>query len=136
MNITLRQLSYFTALAEERHFGRAAARVHVTQPALSTQIRELEERLGGALIDRADRAFRLTPAGQEVLASARRIAAEVERMQVAARWQEGLAGRLKLGIIPTVAPYLLPEALPLLRSRDVTLDLRLREAQTEVLLGE
>ncbi len=136
MNITLRQLSYFTALAEERHFGRAAARVHVTQPALSTQIRELEERLGGALIDRSDRAFRLTPAGQEVLASARRIAAEVERMQVAARWQEGLAGRLKLGIIPTVAPYLLPEALPLLRSRDVTLDLRLREAQTEVLLGE
>ncbi len=136
MNITLRQLSYFTALADERHFGRAAVRVHVTQPALSTQIRELEERLGGALIDRSDRTFRLTPAGQEVLASARRIAVEVERMQVAARWQEGLAGRLKLGIIPTVAPYLLPEALPLLRARDVTLDLRLREAQTEVLLGE
>ena len=136
MNITLRQLSYFLALAETRHFGRAAQAVHVTQPALSTQIRELEERLGAALIDRSDRAFRLTPAGQEVRASARRIMAELERMEAAARWQDGLHGRLKLGIIPTVAPYLLPEALPGLRGRDVTLDLRLREAQTEVLLAE
>jgi LysR family hydrogen peroxide-inducible transcriptional activator len=136
MNITLRQLSYFIALAETRHFGRAAARAHVTQPALSTQIRELEERLGTTLIDRADRAFRLTPGGQEVLASARRIMAEIERMEATARWQAGLHGRLKLGIIPTVAPYLLPEALPRLRARDVTLDLRLREAQTAVLLEE
>ena len=90
MNITLRQLSYFVALAEERHFGRAAARVHVTQPALSTQIRELEGRLGAPLLDRSDRAFRLTPAGDEVLASARRIMGEVERMEAAARWQDGL----------------------------------------------
>lgn len=136
MNITLRQLSYFIALAEARHFGRAAERVHVTQPALSTQVKELEERIGTVLIDRSERAFRLTPSGHEVLASARRIMAEVERMEAAARWQDGLHGRLKLGIIPTVAPYLLPEALPALRARDVTLDLKLREAQTEVLLGE
>lgn len=136
MNVTLRQLAYFIALAETRHFGRAAKAVHVTQPALSTQIRELEDRLGAPLVDRSGRAFRLTPAGQEVLGSARRIMAEMERMHTAARWQEGLAGRLKLGIIPTVAPYLLPEALPRLRARDVTLDLRLREAQTEVLLAE
>jgi LysR family transcriptional regulator, hydrogen peroxide-inducible genes activator len=136
MNITLRQLASFIALAEERHYGRAAARVHVTQPALSTQMRELETRIGAPLIDRSERAFRLTPAGQEVLASARRITAELERMEVAARWQDGLHGRLKLGIIPTVAPYLLPEALPRLRARDVTLDLKLREAQTEVLLGD
>jgi len=136
MNITLRQLSYFIALAETRHFGRAAARAHVTQPALSTQIRELEERLGTTLIDRSDRAFRLTPGGQEVLASARRIMAEIERMEAGARWRDGLHGRLKLGIIPTVAPYLLPEALPGLRARDVTLDLRLREAQTAILLDE
>lgn len=136
MNITLRQLSYFIALAEERHFGRAAARVHVTQPALSTQIRELEDRIGAPLVDRSGRSFNLTPAGQDVLASAHRIMAEMERMQANARWQDGLRGRLKLGIIPTVAPYLLPCALPLLRARDVTLDLRLREAQTEVLLGE
>jgi len=136
MNITLRQLSYFIALAETRHFGRAAAAVHVTQPALSTQIRELEDRLGAELVDRSDRAFRLTPAGQEVLASARRIMAEVDRLHAATRWETGLHGRLKLGVIPTVAPYLLPEALPRLRARDVTLDLRLREAQTEVLLAE
>ncbi|GGD32230.1 LysR substrate-binding domain-containing protein [Sinisalibacter lacisalsi] len=136
MDITFRQLAYFIALAETRHFGRAAARAHVTQPALSTQIRELEERLGTTLIDRSDRRFRLTPGGQEVLASARRIMAEIERMQASARWQTGLHGRLKLGIIPTVAPYLLPEALPRLRARDVTLDLRLREAQTAVLLDE
>ncbi len=136
MNITLRQLSYFIALAETRHFGQAAARVHVSQPALSTQIRELEDRMGAALLDRSDRAFRLTPAGQEVLASARRIMAEVERMEASTRWQDGLHGRLKIGVIPTVAPYLLPEALPMLRARDVTLDLKLREAQTEVLLAE
>jgi len=136
MKITLRQLTYFVALAEARHFGRAAARVHVTQPALSTQVKEFEQRIGALLIARSERAFRLTPAGQEVLASARRIMAEVERMEAAARWQDGLHGRLKLGIIPTVAPYLLPVALPVLRARDVTLDLKLREAQTEVLLGE
>lgn len=134
MNVTFRQLSYFVALAEERHFGRAAERVHVTQPALSTQVRELEERLGAALIDRSDRSFRLTPAGDEVLASARRIMGEVERMEAMARWQDGLTGRLKLGMIPTVAPYLLPRALDLLRARASDLDLRLREAPTEKLL--
>lgn len=134
MNITLRQLSYFVALAENRHFGRAAERVHVSQPALSTQVRELEERLGAALVDRSDRSFRLTPAGDEVLASARRIMAEVERMEAVARWQEGLTGRLKLGMIPTVAPYLLPQALAYIRARTRGLDLRLQEAKTERLL--
>ncbi len=129
-------MCHSSARAEERHFGRAAGRVHVTQPALSTQIRELEDRIGTALVDRSGRSFSLTPAGQDVLASARRILGEMERMEANARWQDGLRGRLKLGIIPTVAPYLLPPALPLLRARDVTLDLRLREAQTEVLLGE
>ena len=134
MKVTFRQLNYFVALAEERHFGRAAARVHVTQPALSTQIRALEDRLGAPLIDRSDRAFRLTPAGDEVRASALRIMAEVERMEAAAHWQEGLTGRLKLGMIPTVAPYLLPRALAYFRSRAQGLDLRLREAKTEQLL--
>lgn len=134
MNVTLRQLNYLIALAEERHFGRAAERAHVTQPALSTQIRELEDRLGAPLIDRSDRTVRLTPAGHEVLASARRIMGEVERMEAAARWQDGLSGRLKLGMIPTVAPYLLPQALALIRARTKGLDLRLREAKTETLL--
>ena len=136
MDITLRQLAYFLTLAETRHFGRAAELNHVTQPALSTQLREMEERLGTKLIERAGRAFQITPAGQEVLRSARTIRAEMERMNDAVRWQEGLSGQLRLGVIPTVAPYLLPVALPLLRARDLSLDLRVREAQTADLLAD
>ncbi|HEX9859386.1 MAG TPA: LysR substrate-binding domain-containing protein [Paracoccaceae bacterium] len=134
MTITLRQLSYFLALAEERHFGRAADRVHVTQPALSMQIRDLEVALGAALVERAPRDVRLTAAGREVEARARRVLAEVAELEALAR-QHGLTGRLNLGVIPTVAPYLLPEALPLLRAADITRDLRLREATTDVLLA-
>ncbi|WP_137700539.1 LysR substrate-binding domain-containing protein [Marimonas lutisalis] len=136
MDITLRQLTYFIALAETRHFGRAAERCHVTQPALSVQIRELEDRLGAQLIAREGRQPALTPAGQEVLASARRVMGELDRMQDAVRWQGGLSGRLKLGVIPTVAPYLLPVALPMLRARDLSLDLRVREAQTDQILSD
>lgn len=136
MNVTLRQLSYFLALAEARHFGRAAEIAHVSQPALSTQIKEMEARMGAKLIDRRERGVRLTPAGQEVLQAARRIMGEVARMEDAVRWQAGLRGRLRLGVIPTVAPYLLPVALPMLRARDVSLDLRVREAQTAVLVSD
>lgn len=134
MTVTLRQLGYFLALAEERHFGRAADRVHVTQPALSMQIKDLEDGLGTALVERMPRDVRLTAAGREVEARARRILAEVAGLEAAAR-QQGLTGRLNLGVIPTVAPYLLPEALPRLRAADITRDLRLREALTDVLLA-
>ena len=134
MPITLRQLSYFVALAEERSFARAAERVHVTQPALSMQIREMEANLGTPLVERLPRDLRLTPAGREVLGRARRILAEVQELDGVAR-QGGLSGRLNIGVIPTVAPYLLPEALPALRARDITRDLRLREATTDVLLA-
>ena len=133
MSLTLRQLTYFVALAEERSFVRAAERVHVTQPALSMQIREMEAGLGVALVDRLPRDLRLTPAGREVLGRARRILAEVQDLDGVAR-RGGLAGRLNIGVIPTVAPYLLPVALPALRSSDITRDLRVREATTEVLL--
>jgi LysR family hydrogen peroxide-inducible transcriptional activator len=136
MNVTLRQLTYFIALSETRHFGRAAERCHVTQPALSTQIREMEDRVGVQLIERQGRGLRLTPAGQAVLRSALAIRGEVETMQEAVRWQDGLSGRLWLGVIPTVAPYLLPVALPMLRAGDVSLDLRVREAQTSTLLDD
>lgn len=136
MEITLRQLSYFVALTETRHFGRAAEHCHVTQPALSTQIREMEERLGSQLFDRRGRGLALTPAGQAVLRSARVILGEVETMQETVRWQGGLRGQLRLGVIPTVAPYLLPVALPLLRAADLSLDLRVREAQTGSLLED
>lgn len=135
MKISLRQLSYFLALAEERHFGRAAERVHVTQPALSMQIREMEATLGVALVERHPRELRLTAEGREVERRARRILAEVAELEAVAR-QQGLARRVNLGVIPTVAPYLLPEVLPMLRGRDIPQDLRVREATTEALLAE
>jgi LysR family transcriptional regulator, hydrogen peroxide-inducible genes activator len=135
MDITLRQLSYFMALAETRHFGRAAEKVHVSQPALSVQIRELEQRLGVALLE-PGRAVVLTSAGHEVLASAQHVMGILREMQDGLRLREGLSGRLKLGVIPTVAPYLLPKILPLLRAQAPDLDLRVREAQTDELLND
>lgn len=136
MGITLRQLSYLTALAEEAHFGRAAARVHVTQPALSMQIRELESALGLKLVDRLPRGVRLTRAGHEVMARASRILAEVREMESAAR-RGAFGGVVTLGVIPTLAPYLVPPALAALRgAADLPQDLRLREAETETLLRE
>jgi LysR family hydrogen peroxide-inducible transcriptional activator len=135
MDITLRQLEYFIALAEARGFGAAAEKVFVTQPALSVQIRELEARIGAQLVIRDRRGISLTPAGQEVLRSAYRMRAELIAMQSAVRWQEGLTGRLKLGVIPTVAPYLLPKALPLIAARYPGVDLRVREAMTHELLA-
>lgn len=136
MNITLRQLQYFIALSETRHFGRAAERVHISQPALSVQIAALEATLAAQLVDRGGRGVILTPTGHAVAAHARKVMAEMRALQDAARSERGLSGQLTLGVIPTVAPYLLPVALPLLRARNVTLDLRVREAQTEVLLDD
>lgn len=127
MALTIKQLSYFLALTQERHFGRAAAKVHVTQPALSMQIREMEEGLGMALLERG-RDLRLTPAGREVAARAARILADVAEIEAMAR-RQSLGGRVNIGIIPTVAPYLLPRLLP-----RITTELRLREAQTDALL--
>jgi len=128
MPLTLRQLTYFLALAEERHFGNAAARVHVTQPALSMQIREMEDGLGLPLIERG-RDIRLTPAGREVARRAARVLADVAEIESMAR-RQALGGRLNIGIIPTVAPYLLPDLLPRL-----PLELRVREAQTDQLMA-
>lgn len=134
MNLTLRQMRYFQALADAGSFAGAAARVHVTQPALSQQIKEMETQLGFALAERLPREVRLTRAGQEVLERVRQILAQVDDLEQAARWQDGLSGRLQLGLIPTVAPYLLPLALTRLRARDLTLELRVREAQTSTLI--
>ena len=135
MPLTLRQLTYFTALAEEKHFARAAERVHVSQPALSMQIRDLEAVLGLQLLERNPRDLRLTPAGREVLARAGRILAEVRDLQALGR-VAGQVGRVQIGVIPTVAPYLLPPVLARLRAADISRDLRVREARTEVLLDD
>ncbi|MFC2967386.1 hydrogen peroxide-inducible genes activator [Acidimangrovimonas pyrenivorans] len=132
MAITLKQLDYFLALAEELNFGRAAERVHISQPALSMQIKELESILEVALVERRPRDVRLTPAGREVLERARRILGEAHELEAAAR-RRGLSRRLNLGVIPTVAPYLLPVALTRLRAADIGRELRVREAQTAAL---
>lgn len=136
MAFTLRQLRSLTALAEEGHFGRAAALVNISQPALSVQIRELEAALGARLVERGPREAVLTPTGREIVRRARRIFEEVREIEQVARWHAGLSGRLRIGVIPTVAPYLLPVALPKLRARNISLDLGVREAQTERLIDE
>lgn len=135
MNLTLRQLSYLMALAEERSFVRAAARVHVSQPALSMQIRELEENLGLALFERRPRDVRLTPAGRDVLRHAHRMMQAARDIEALAR-RQGAGARLHLGVIPTVAPYLLPRVLCDLRDAGTPYDLRLHEARTQTLIAE
>lgn len=136
MNITLRQLSYFKALAEQRNFGRAAEVVNISQPALSVQIKELENTLGQKLVERRARDVVLTPFGRLILAHSARVLDEMQALSEAARWQGGLAGRLSLGIIPTIAPYILPGVLEALRSRDISLDVQVREAKTDQLIAD
>jgi len=136
MNITLRHLTYFRALAEHRNFGRAADSVHISQPALSVQIRELESTLGAPVVERRARDVALTPFGRRVLSHAERVLDEVQALSETARWQGGLAGDLALGIIPTIAPYILPGALAELRARDISLDVRVREARTDELVSD
>jgi LysR family hydrogen peroxide-inducible transcriptional activator len=134
--ITLRQLRYLAALARHRHFGRAADDCAVTQPALSMQIREFERELGVDLIERRPGDIALTEAGLEIAARAENILASVRDLTDFARHRDLLAGSLKLGIIPTLAPYLLPRTLPPLQARYPGLALEIRESQTASLIDE
>lgn len=135
--MNLRDLRYLVALADCRHFGRAAERCHVSQPTLSAQIKKLEEFLGVALLERQPRNVSLTAPGIEVVARARRILLEVDGMtEVATLARDPLAGRLKLGIIPTLGPYLLPLAAARLRKELPRLQLMLYEYQTVELLAK
>ena len=134
--MTLRQLRYFRALAEHRNFGRAAEAMSVSQPALSVQIRELETALGGRVVERRARDIALTPFGRRALHHAGRVLDEMQALSEAARWHDGLSGELALGIIPTIAPYILPGALAALRARDIALDVRVREARTDDLADD
>ncbi len=134
--MNLRDLRYLVALADHRHFGRAAAACFVSQPTLSTQIRKLEEELGVPLVERAPRKVMLTPAGREAAERARRIVAEVEQMKEAARRsQDPEAGTVRLGIFPTLAPYLLPHVVPRIRTRFPELELLLVEEKSDELLA-
>jgi LysR family hydrogen peroxide-inducible transcriptional activator len=134
--ITLRQLRYFASLARHRHFGRAAESCRVTQPALSMQIKELEQEIGVELVERRTGEVALTATGTEVARRAERILASAQNLVDFARHREILAGPLKLGVIPTLAPYLLPKLLPRLQSTYRSLELQLRETQTASLLDE
>ncbi|NDW43461.1 LysR substrate-binding domain-containing protein [Ruegeria sp. PrR005] len=134
MNFTLRQLRYFIALAEQRNFGRAAEVCHVSQPALSVQIRALEDCVGGRLVERRARDVVLTPFGRTVLPLVQQVLANAERLDRFAQAQAG-EGTLSLGLIPTMAPYLLPGVLAELRARNLSLKIHVREARTEQLLA-
>ena len=135
--ITFRQLRYLAALAEHRHFGRAAQACAVTQPALSMQIRELEKLLGVELVERRQGDVALTDIGAEVVRRGERVlTASRDLVDFAQHQGRLLTGRLALGVIPTLGPYVMPKILPVLQSRYPELRLELRETQTKVLLEE
>jgi LysR family transcriptional regulator, hydrogen peroxide-inducible genes activator len=133
---TLRQLEYFLALSEKLNFRAAAEACHVTQPALSAQIQQLERRLGVRLFERDARGVRPTAAGEALVGRAREILTRVDGLLDSAQARrEPLTGELRLGVIPTIAPYLLPRVHAGLRRRHPGLRLYLREAQTAELVA-
>lgn len=134
--ITLRQLRYLSAVARHRHFGRAAADCAVSQPALSMQVRELEREIGAELVERRPGDIALTATGLEVAERAEQILTATRDLVDFARHRDVLSGQLRLGIIPTLAPYILPRLLPRLQAKYPLLRLELRETQTKILLDE
>ena len=133
--MNLRDLHYLVALAEHRHFGHAAEACFVSQPTLSTQIRKLEDELGVSLVERTPRKVLLTDVGREIAARARDVLNEVEQIKgIARRTLDPESGTVRLGIFPTLAPYLLPHVVPLVRKRFPRLELLLVEEKTEEVL--
>ncbi|WP_315836372.1 LysR substrate-binding domain-containing protein [Bradyrhizobium prioriisuperbiae] len=136
-NVTLRQLRYFDALARHGHFGRAAESCSISQPALSMQIKELEEILGGVLIERGARQVVLTRFGEDLARRARDILRSVDELGDFARAsRDRLVGQLRIGMIPTIAPYLLPEVIGNLTRLHPELDIHVRETVTPKLIQE
>ena len=136
-HLTLKQLRYFDALARHGHFGRAADACAISQPALSMQIKELEESLGTMLFERSARQVQLTNFGEEFVQRVRDILRSVDELGDLARAaQDRLVGRLRIGVIPTIAPYLLPTIIRNLTQIHTGLDLHVRETLTEKLLRE
>ena len=137
INVTLRQLRYFDALARHGHFGRAAEACAISQPALSMQIKELEEALGGVLLERSARQVALTKFGEELAQRVRDILRSVDELGDFARAsRDRLAGRLRIGMIPTIAPYLLPKVIGNLTRLHPELDIHVRETLTPKLIQE
>lgn len=137
MRLSVRQLECVVAVADALHFGRAARQLAITQPALSAQVRQAEELLGVQLFERGRRRVLETPAGSRVVAQARAALREIDACaQVAEAARRPLVGPLRLGVIPTVAPYLLPGRLPAVRRAHPELQLVLREEKTDELVRE
>jgi len=135
--ITMKQLRYFEALAQHGHFGRAAGACSISQPALSLQMKELEETLGAPLVERGTRQIRLTNLGEAFALRVREILRAVDELDDLARSSHSpLAGRLRIGVIPTVAPYLLPSVIKRLTECFPGLDPRPREAVTQRLVED
>jgi LysR family hydrogen peroxide-inducible transcriptional activator len=136
IGLTLKHIRYFEALAAHGHFGRAAAACSISQPALSLQIKELETLIGAPLVERSARQIRLTALGEDFLSRARDIIVQVDELENLARSSVGpLSGRLRIGVIPTVAPYLLSGIIRALGERFPDLDLQPREAITQSLVS-
>jgi LysR family hydrogen peroxide-inducible transcriptional activator len=133
--VNLRDLQYLIAVAETRHFGRAAQRCFVSQPTLSGQIKKLEEFLGVVLFERTNRSVTITPAGENILAHARKIMEQADAIEQLARsYQDPLAGPMRLGAIPTISPYLMPLILKPLQKQAPQMRLVLSEEKTDTLL--
>lgn len=135
MRLTLRQLAYFEAVARHRHFGRAAEACAVSQPALSVQVQELERELGAQLVERNRGGIALTPQGEYVLQRVRRILGEVQDLMDCASQIEAV-GTIRLGVIPTIAPYLMPAILEAFGNESASAQLQVRETQTQRLVEE
>ncbi len=136
-NLTLKQFRYFEALAQHGHFGHAADASGISQPALSMQIKDMEADLGVALFERGPRHVRLTRFGEEFAPRVRDILRSVDEVSDLARLsQNTLSGRLRIGVIPTIAPYLLPSFIGQLTHDHPTLDLQIRETLTPRLIEE
>ncbi|MGR3379120.1 LysR substrate-binding domain-containing protein [Salipiger abyssi] len=136
-NFTLKQLRYFDALALHKHFGRAASACAITQPALSLQIKELEAELGVTLFERGPRQVRLTHVGEEFAPRAREILRALDELGDLARAsKDHFVGRLRIGVIPTIAPYLLPSLIRRLSELYPGLDIHMRETLTSRLIAE
>lgn len=135
VDLKLRDLRYLAALADERHFGRAARACHVSQPTLSAQLKKLETGLGVQLIERGSRRASLTPAGQRIVARARAmLEAGDDIVEIARSFSDPLAGRLRLALLPTIGPYLLPRVTRRIRKALPRLELMLYEYQTAPML--
>ena len=129
--MNLRDLKYLVAVAEHQHFGRAAQACFVSQPTLSTQLKKLEQTLGVTLIERTNRRVMLSPEGEQIVAQAQRILVEVNALTaMSEQLRDPMGGEVRLGIIPTVAPYLLPKILAPLAREFPNLHIQLTEGQT------